>query len=154
MEVIAPMIGSVAIMVVLGWMLKLGLDARRRGKLMKYQYDLQSKLLEKFNSTQELMEYLQGDAGQQFLVSATAEKADPRGKILGSIQTGLVLLTGGTAFMFLRNQIAEAEEGFVFVGTLGVALGVGFLLSAGVAYYLSKSWGVINGGKPMADDRA
>ena len=145
MEVLAPMIGSVAIMVVLGWMLKLGLDTRQRNKLMKYQYDLQTKLLEKFNNTEELMEYLQGDAGQQFLVSATAEKSDPRGKILGSIQTGLVLLTGGTAFMFLKDQIAEAKEGFVFVGTLGVALGVGFLLSAGVAYYLSKSWGVING---------
>ena len=145
MEVLAPMIGSVAIMVVFGWMLKLGLATRQRNKLMKYQYDLQTKLLEKFTNTEELMEYLQGDAGQQFLVSATAEKSDPRGKILGSIQTGLVLLTGGTAFMFLKDQIAEAKEGFVFVGTLGVALGVGFLLSAGVAYYLSKSWGVING---------
>ena len=69
MEVIAPMIGSVAIMVVLGWMLKLGLDTRQRNKLMKYQYELQTKLLEKFNNTEELMEYLQGDAGQQFLVS-------------------------------------------------------------------------------------
>lgn len=154
MEVLAPMIGSIGIFVVFGWMLKMGLETRQRSKLMKYQYDLQTKLLEKFNNTQELMEYLQGDAGQQFLISATAEKADPRGKILGSIQTGLVLLTGGAAFMFLRNQIAEAEEGFVLIGTLGVALGIGFLLSAGVAYVLSKNWGMINGGGSMADDRA
>ncbi len=145
MEVLAPMIGSVAIMMVLGWMLKLGLDTRQRTKLMKYQYDLQTKLLEKFNNTAELMEYLQGDAGQQFLISATAEKADPRGRILGSVQTGLILLSGGIAFMFLKGQIAEAEEGFALLGTLGIALGAGFIVSAAIAYVLSKTWGVING---------
>jgi len=145
METLAPMIGSVGIMLVFAWMLKLGLDHRRRTKLMQHQYELQSKLLEKFTSTEEMMAYLQSDAGERFLVSATAEKSDPRGKILGSIQTGLVLLAGGAAFMFLRNQIAEAQEGFVLMGTLGLALGVGFILSAVVAYVLSKSWGVING---------
>jgi len=100
------------------------------------------------------MEYLQGDIGEQFLISATAEKSDPRGRILGSIQTGLVLLSGGVAFMFLRGQIAEAEEGFVLLGTLGVALGVGFIISAGVAYALSKTWGIINGDHQSNDARA
>ena len=115
MEALGPMIGSIGIMMVFAWMLKLGLDHRRRVQLMHHQYDLQTKLLEKFSSTEEMMTYLQGDAGERFLASATAEKADPRGKILGSIQTGLVLLAGGTAFMFLRHQIAEAEEGFVLI---------------------------------------
>jgi len=145
MEVLAPMIGSIGLFVVFGWMLKLGLDARQRNKLMKYQYDLQTKLLEKFNTTEELMEYLQGDAGQQFLISATAEKADPRGRILGSVQTGLILLSGGIAFLFLKGQIAEAEEGFALLGTLGIALGAGFIVSAAIAYFLSKTWGIING---------
>ena len=153
MEALGPMIGSIGIMMVFAWMLKLGLDHRRRVQLMHHQYDLQTKLLEKFSSTEEMMTYLQGDAGERFLASATAEKADPRGKILGSIQTGLVLLAGGTAFMFLRHQIAEAEEGFVLMGTLGIALGVGFILSAVVAYVLSKSWGVINGGDSLAGNR-
>jgi len=130
MEVLGPMIGSVSIMVVCAWMLKMGLDHRRRTKLMNYQYDLQAKLLDKFSSSGELMEYLQGDVGEQFLLSATAERSDPRGRILGSVQTGLVLLTGGVAFMFLRGQIVEAEEGFVLLGTLGIALGVGFIISA------------------------
>jgi hypothetical protein len=147
------MIGSVSIMLVLAWMLKLGLDHRRRTKLMNYQHDLQTRLLDKFSSTNEMMEYLQGDAGQQFLISATAEKADPRARILGSIQTGLVLLAGGVAFMFLRGQIADAEEGFVLLGTLGVAVGVGFILSAAVAYGLSKTWGIINGGHPPGEAR-
>ena len=154
MEVLGPMIGSVGIMVVFAWMLKMGLDHRRRTKLMNYQHDLQSKLLDKFGSSGELMEYLQGDIGEQFLISATAEKSDPRGRILGSIQTGLVLLSGGVAFMFLRGQIAEAEEGFVLLGTLGVALGVGFIISAGVAYALSKTWGIINGDHQSNDARA
>lgn len=151
MEALGPMIGSIGIMMVFAWMLKLGLDHRRRTKLMNYQHDLQSKLLDKFSSTGELMQYLQGDAGQRFLLSATAERADPRGRILGSIQTGLVLLTGGIAFMFLRGQIADAAEGFVLLGTLGIALGVGFLVSAAVAYGLSKTWGIINGAHQAGD---
>jgi hypothetical protein len=45
----------------------------------------------------------------------------------------------------LQGRIAGADEAFAFLGTLGVALGVGFGLSAGVAYLLSRAWGLING---------
>jgi hypothetical protein len=144
---IAAVIGPVGVLLVLGWMLKFVLTHRRRVKLSQLQYDLQSKLLDKFSTSQELAEYLQGDAGERLLQSATVERSDPHTRILGSLQICLVLLTGGAALLALEGRISGADEAFAFLGTLGVALGVGFALSAGVAYLLSKAWGLINGGR-------
>ena len=146
MEDIASVVGPVGVLLVLGWMLKFVLTHRRRVKLSQLQYDLQSKLLDKFSTSQELAEYLQGDAGERLLQSATVERSDPHTRILGSLQICLVLLTGGAALLALEGRISGADEAFAFLGTVGIALGVGFGLSAGVAYLLSKSWGLINGG--------
>ena len=146
MEELAPMVVSSVFFVGVGWIVKLSLAHRRFTKLIQLQHDLQSKLLDKFSTSKELAEYLQGDAGERFLQSATVERSDPHSRILGSVQACLVLLTGGAAFLVLQGRIAGADEAFAFLGTLGVALGVGFGLSAGVAYLLSKAWGLINGG--------
>jgi hypothetical protein len=146
MEELSGMIGGLGSVVVIAWIVKLSLAHRRFTKLTQLQHDLQSKLLDKFSTSKELAEYLQGDAGERFLQSATVERSNPYTRILGSVQAGLVLLTGGAAFLLLEGRIAEADEAFAFLGTLGVALGVGFCLSAGVAYGLSKVWGLINGG--------
>ena len=146
MEDLAPMIGSVAMFIVAGWIVKMTLAHRRQVRLTELQHDLQEKLLDKFSTTQELADYLRGDAGKRFLESATVERTNPYARILGSLQVALVLLTGGAAFLILQGRIADADEAFVFLGTLGVALGIGFGLSAAVAYMLSKAWGVINGG--------
>jgi len=143
---IASVIGPVGVLLVLGWILKLFLTHRRRVKLSQLQYDMQGKLLDKFSSTQELAAFLQGDSGERFLQSATVERSDPHLRILGSIQACLVLLAGGVACLALEGRITGADEAFAFLGTLGVALGIGFGLSGGVAYLLSKSWGLINGG--------
>ncbi|HOC42322.1 MAG TPA: hypothetical protein PKJ99_04805 [Thermoanaerobaculales bacterium] len=143
---LSDVLGPVGVLLVLAWMLKFFLTHRRRVRLAQLQYELQGKLLDKFSSSQELAEYLRGDAGERFLQSATVERSDPHARILGSVQVALVLLTGGAACLVLQGRIAEAEEAFAFLGTLGVALGIGFGLSAGVAYLLSKAWGLINGG--------
>jgi hypothetical protein len=145
MDELAGMIGGVSTVLVLGWIVKLSLAHARTVKLTRLQYELQSKLLDKFTTSQDLAEYLRGDAGVGFLRSAMVERSSPYSRILGSVQVGLILLTGGAAFLMLEGRIAEADEAFAFMGTLGVALGVGFCLSAAVAYILSKVWGLING---------
>ena len=154
MEDIAPVIGSVAILIVLGWIVKVISNNRKTTRMATMQADLQSKLLDKFGSTPELLGYLQSDAGGSFAQLVPTEAGtSPYAKILSSVQTGIVVLMGGVACMFLRDQISEGFEGFTILGALGVAIGVGFLLSAGVAFLLSKKWGVIGGTTPPASDR-
>jgi hypothetical protein len=51
----------------------------------------------------------------------------------------------GAALLLLHNHVSVSGEGFVVLGTLICALGVGFALSAAASYYLSKSFGLLNG---------
>src|SRR5215469_18404582 len=115
----------------------------RRYKTAKLQAELQTKLLEKFGSGQELLAYIQSDAGKRFLESLTMEQRTPYGRILGAAQVRVILVLLSFAFLFLRGRVPGAEEGFLVLGTITLCLGVGFGLSAALSYYLSKSFGLL-----------
>jgi hypothetical protein len=117
----------------------------RRYKTAKLQAGLQTKLLEKFGSGQELLAYVQSDAGTQFLDSLTMEQRTPYGRILGAAQASVILVLLGLALSFLRGRVPGGEEGFLVSGTIILSLGVGFGLSAALSYFLSKSFGLLSG---------
>lgn len=117
----------------------------RRYKIAKLQAEVQTKLLEKVGSGQELLAYAQTEAGKELLQSLKVERVSPHGRIIGALQTGIILLLFGAALLLLRNHVSSGGEGFVVSGTLICALGVGFALSAATSYYLSKSFGLLNG---------
>jgi hypothetical protein len=153
-EEMFPVIGSIGVIWVLGWIVRVISNNRKTARMATMQADLQSKLLDKFGSTPELLDYLQSHAGKNFAELVPAETGpNPYDKILWSVQAGIVLSMAGTACMFLRSQISEGFEAFTVLGALGIALGVGFLLSAAIAFLLSKKWGVINGTRPPVPDR-
>jgi len=115
----------------------------RRYKTTQLQAGLQTKLLEKFGSGQELLAYVQSDAGKRFLESLTMEQRTPYRRILGAAQSSVVLILLSFALLFLLGRIYGAEEGFLVFGTILLSLGVGFGLSAALSYYLSKSFGLL-----------
>lgn len=115
----------------------------RRYKTAKLQAGLQTKLLEKFGSGQELLAYVQSDAGKRFLDSLTMEQKTPYGRILGAAQVSVILVLLSFAFLFLRGRVSGAEEGFLVFGTIALCLGIGFGLSAALSYYMSKSFGLL-----------
>ena len=115
----------------------------RRYQTAKLQAGLQTRLLEKFGSGQELLAYVQSDAGKRFLESLTMEQRSPYGRILGAAQVSVILVLLSFAFLFLRGKVAGAEEGFLVFGTLALSLGIGFGLSAALSYYMSKSFGLL-----------
>ena len=105
---------------------------------------LQTKLLEKFGSGQELLAYVQSDAGKQLMESLTMEQRTPHGRILGAAQVSVILVLLALALLFLRGRVSGGEEGFLVSGTIALSLGVGFGLSAALSYFLSKSFGLLN----------
>lgn len=115
----------------------------RRSKTAKLQAELQTKLLEKFGSGQELLAYVQSDAGKRFLESLTMEQRSPYGRILGAAQVSVILILVSLAFLFLRSRVTGADQGFLVFGTISLSLGVGFGLSAALSYYMSKSFGLL-----------
>jgi hypothetical protein len=120
----------------------------RRYKVTKVQSEIQTKLLEKFGSSQELLAYLETDAGRYFLESTSLERSNPLNRILTSVQVGLILSLLGIALLIVARIIPEEARGLAVSGTVSLALGVGFLLSAGASYYLSKSLGLLEN-KPV-----
>jgi hypothetical protein len=130
-----------------GWIAWVIFSTIRRYKVAKLQAELQTRLLEKVGSGQELLAYAQTETGKQLLESLKVERISPYGKIVGALQTGIVLFIFGVALLMLRHQASGSGEGFVILGTLVTALGVGFGLSAAASYYLSKSFGLLNGSR-------
>jgi hypothetical protein len=125
----------------------------RRTRVARAQADIQTKLLDKFGSSQELLQYLQTDAGQRFLQpeEGPPEPKSPHSRILRSITAGTIMTFLGIGFVLLSRWI---EEGMLVPGVFSLAIGLGFLVSSAVAFHLSKSWGLFNGDKAAASDQA
>lgn len=148
MESLGPIIGPIGILAVIGWWFKIFLTNRRIQKMAQIQADLQIHLIDKFDSAQDLKVYLESDAGSKLMQTVTPAKGSPYGKILGSIQAGLILSLPGLALLLIRAGYGMSPDdslAILFLGSLALALGLGFLLSATAAYRLSKSWGLVNG---------
>jgi hypothetical protein len=132
------------------WLVWVIFNTFRRYKIAKLQADVQSRLLERVGSGQDLVAYAQTDAGKHMLESLQVERIltqVPYGKILGALQAGIVLFCFGGGMLWLRGHVstAQASDGFTVLGALAIALGLGFGFSAAASYFLSRSWGLLNG---------
>jgi hypothetical protein len=129
------------------------LEHRRWLHATKVQTDAHTKIVDRLGSNEELMAYVQSPAGQRFL-SSTVLTVDPEsrglgmsapiGRILGSAQIGIVVAFGGLGLWIAKNYVIdEVSQALSVVSILGTALGVGFVLSAALAYGMSRHLGLI-----------
>jgi len=153
MDFAGPFLAFVIILGALLWVFKVILDNRRWGKVAKVQSEVHSKLLEKFGNTQDLLAYMGTEPGKRFLESqpfqleapGTRPTPYPVGRILLSVQLGVVVLLVGVGLLFLRGRVSEGAEGCLILGTLASTVGIGFLLSAAASYGLSQHLGLLEG---------
>ncbi len=143
---------AIIILSTLGWLLRLVVDYRRWHRLSKVQAEVHNKLLDRMTSNDELVAYVQSPAGSRFLQSAPISldpggrpMSAPLGRILWSIQAGLVLAAGGLGLEWVSGRIMpQAAQPLYTLGVLALALGIGFVLSAGVSYALSRRLGLFD----------
>jgi hypothetical protein len=153
MDFAGPFLVFVIILGALLWVLRVILENRRWGKVAKVQSEVHSKLLEKFGASQELLAYMETEAGKRFLESqpfqleaqGTRPTPYPFGRILLSMQLGVVVLLVGMGLLYLRGHVTEGAEGCLVLGTLASTVGIGFLLSAAASYGLSQHLGMLEG---------
>lgn len=145
-----PFMVFVGVTLALLWILRTVLDNRRWNKMVKVQTETHAKLLDRFASSQEMLAYMQSEAGKKFLEAPVFEgqrrqvSTLPFGRILWSVQIGVVAAVLGIGFLFLRGRVTpDADMGFQIFGTLVLALGIGFLVSGGVSYVLAKRFGLL-----------
>jgi hypothetical protein len=141
------------------WLLKSLIEHRRWSRLSKIQTDVHNKLLDRFTSNEDLLAYIQTPAGRKFLESAPIALDSPRsisapvGRILWSAQVGAVLTVLGVGVeVVAKSAIEELSGPLAAIGAVIMALGIGFLVSAVLAYLLSRRFGLMAGGDPTAHE--
>jgi len=130
-----------AAVVGLGWCIYLITTAIRRWQ----QNVMQRHVLDKFSTAQDFAQFIQSPAGQNYLSSFSEAVTNPRNAILTSIKTGCVVMFGGVGFLVGSagaNSVSAATDSITFrIGWVLLLVGVGFLISAGISYFLSRKVG-------------
>jgi hypothetical protein len=128
----------------ISWVAWLLFSSIRRYKIARLQADIQSRLVQRFDSPDALLGYVQSDAGSQFIKSMDMERGiTPYSQILKGVQAGIVFIFFGAGLLRLHAWNIGDEGALVF-GTLALALGLGFGVAAAVSYFLSRSFGLLN----------
>jgi hypothetical protein len=140
-------IGTVVLLIASGliWLIKTLIDQRRWSRLSKVQTEVHTKILDRFSSNEDLLAYIQTPAGRKFLESTPISLDAPRaisaplGRILWSAQAGAVLTVLGLGITLVsRTTIEEVAPPLAAIGAVIIALGIGFLVSAFLAYTLTR----------------
>jgi hypothetical protein len=132
------------------------IDHRRWVRQSRVQTDVHTKILDRLQSNEELLAYIQTPAGQRFLESGPSPResepppavAAPFGRILWSVQAGVMLVALGVALWLVqRSAMEEIAPAFEAMGIIAGGLGVGAVASAAVSYVLSARLGLLGAPK-------
>lgn len=113
----------------------------RRLRIARTQADVQTILLSRFDSAQNMASYIQSDAGKQFLSGICFEHESPLAPMLASVRWGIVILFLGAALCILRAMGAVDSDAIV-PGVLALALGIAFEVAAFATWYLYRALGL------------
>ena len=140
---IAVMLVFLASLATAGWMFYLALETGKGQRRIKAQTELHGRLLDKFSSAHEVVEFLQTPGGAQFVDSISSDREEPSNGILRSTHRGIILVIVAGGFLFLNWYYrSSGENPLLVIGVILLCLGVGFLASAAVSQRLSRVLGL------------
>src|SRR4030095_651477 len=96
------------------WIIKTIVEYRRWNRVSKVHTEVHNKLLDRFTANEDLLAYMQTPAGKSFLESArlsldspTRPMGAPLGRILWSVQAGVVLAAAGLGLLFVSGRVVD-----------------------------------------------
>jgi hypothetical protein len=148
---LTPFLVFACILAALLWLIRVLLENKRWGRIFKLQMDVHGRLIDKFGSNQELLAYMNTEAGKRFLEAAPIpvdferEQRVPSAvaRVLTPLQIGVVLTLLGAGLLFLRHALAELADPLLVFGTVVLMPGLGFIISAGITWVLAGRLGLI-----------
>lgn len=145
MSNVAPMIVMIVLLIALAWIIRTLVESRRWTKVFSLQSEVHGKLIDRFASNQELLGYMETDAGRRFLEAAPiVTQPDSRrmpnlvSRIVATLQIGLVLALLGAGLLSLKSVVGDAGTTMLVLGIVALMPGIGLILSAGVLWLLGK----------------
>ncbi len=146
MHDIAPVLVFFAMVIGCVLIARMAIENGKAKREAEAQLQLHTRLIDKFGSPKELLDYLQSEAGRKFLTPAPVQGSMPYRRIMAAAQTGIVLSFLGVASLLIRGSFdQEGMRAVTFLGSVSLGLGLGFIFSAFAAHVLSRKWGLLNG---------
>ena len=113
--------------------------SRSRQRRAELQAEVQTKLIDRFGSAPELVDFLQSPAGRQFVTGVQGVPgAMARERILSGFTRSIVLSMLGVAFLALTFFY---NDDFAVPAAILFSLGIGYFLATIIAYRLSSRMG-------------
>lgn len=146
-SVTTAVLGAV-IIVCVSWIVVTVVKALKGRANTRTRAEIYNRLIDKFGTAPELIAFLQSDAGLKFIEENTVQPAAPLGRIIGSMQIGIVLALLGAGLLITGNVFGESLGGDLYIvltvgGVVGLTVGVGLLISAAISHRLCKAWGIL-----------
>lgn len=133
----------------IGFIVSIAISGWQRRQRLKLVTDFNTRLLDRLGSVKDFHEFIQSDAGTQFMNSMGTEPptTGPHERILRAAQFGIVLLSLGVGMFLLGRFVGfedvEAKHGMMAVGGIMLSLGVGFVISSAASYRIASALGVL-----------
>jgi hypothetical protein len=109
--------------------------ARSRARRAEVQAEVQAKLIDRFGTAPELIQFLHSPAGREFVSGVQSAPAVMlRERIASGFTRSIVLTALGGAFLFLTFF---DDEDFAVPAAILFSLGIGYLLATLVSYRLN-----------------
>ena len=145
MNNVAPMIVMVVLLCALAWVIRTLVESRRWTRVFTLQSEVHGKLIDRFATNQELLGYMETDAGRRFLEAAPiVTQAESRrmpnlvSRMVATLQVGLVLMLLGAGLITLRGAVGDAGTTMLVLGVIAFMPGLGLIISAGILWLLGK----------------
>jgi hypothetical protein len=153
-EIVDDVLGPFVVMVLVGgaciWLIRTLFENRRWSRIFRLQGEVHGKLIERFGSSQELLTYMQTDAGKRFLEAAPiATELDQKklpnmvSRVLTTLQIGVVLTLLGIGLMYLRRAMGPQAAGLLILGVVVLMPGLGCILSAAMTWVIAGRLGLL-----------
>ena len=127
------------------WLIRTLVEQRRWSRLSRVQTEVHGKVLERLTSNDELLRYIDTPAGRRFLESApipvegARQVSAPVGRILWSMQAGLVVAAAGVGLEWVSSSVdKDTAQPLYALGVVALCVGIGFVLSAVISFVLSR----------------
>lgn len=134
------------------WLIRLLLENRRWSRVFRQQTEIHSKLIDRFATNQELLEYMNTETGRRFLDAAPIPIDPDRshalpvglGRVVGPLQLGIVLTMLGAGLMILSRtfHLRDIAAPLTLAGMVTLMPGLGFIISAIITWRLTERLGL------------
>jgi hypothetical protein len=134
----------------LSWLVRTLIEQTRWNRLSRTQSEVHNKILDRFSTSNELLDYIRTPAGTKFLESApiplhaeSAPQNAPLSRVMWSIQIGVIIAAASLGVLLVSGRFEkESAQELFALGMIGASIGAGFIASAAVSLFLSRRLGL------------